>query len=141
MGDLVAVEADGVVPENLLHVLPGDGLVQEGVHGAGEGSVGMGVVGVEDDVLAVHVLHGLLESALVGVAGDEALSLEVFGGHQADIAVGFRVGTEEDALASFRVVVETGEPEGEPAGVGLIEGGLEVGVLFEDAAVDHAAES
>ena len=57
---------------------------------------------------------------LVGVAGDEALALEVVRRHHADAAdglaaPGFARLSQEHALPSFRVVVQAGEPEGQPA--------------------------
>src|SRR5438477_253585 len=83
------VEARTVVPEDLrlrlsAHAFERDELVD----GLGEQSVGVRVVGRDDDVVVTDRLHHLPEHPLVGVGGDVALPVEVLAREPADLHLG-----------------------------------------------------
>ena len=133
--DAGAVEAGGVVPEDSFFTLVGDGLVQEFGEGhVGGGSIGVGIVGVPDEVAIADDADDGGKGLFVGVACHEYLALEEFGGCHFQVVV-----VPEDGLASDGVVVEASEPEGEPAGVALEEAGAEGGVFLQDTGIDEVA--
>src|SRR5205823_2344490 len=128
------VEARAVVPEDLrlrlrAHAFERDELVD----GLGEQSVGVWVVGRDDDVVVTDRLHHLPEHPLVGVGGDVALPVEVLAREPADL----HLGTGAELLPRF---VQTPEPPGQPAARALEKRAAQARVTLEHAAGGHARE-
>ena len=79
--DAGAEEAGGVVPEDVFLVFVGDGLVEEfGQGDVGGWGVGVGIVGVPDEVLVSEDVYYGGQGFFIGVGGYEDLSLEKLGG-------------------------------------------------------------
>ena len=128
----LSVDFHRVVPQDLALGLVGEGLLHHVGQGLGGGwCVGVGVVGVEDDVVVPDVVHHVLDGGLVGVGGHGALAQEVI---LRGVLQGMVV--EEDGLTALAVLLQAVEPEGDPAGVGLQDEEAEVGEAVQDAAAE-----